>query len=92
MMYTFAGELPRHQYVWVDSRFTHTKPQGFVPAVWFALTSTPSRMWGCSVMLESGAIYRGFRCTRSQAESVPLMGGGHAHRRSGDATAGSSRQ
>lgn len=58
-MYTFAGELPRHQYVWVDTRFTHGKPQGFVPAVWFALTSTPSRMWGCSVMLECGAIYRG---------------------------------
>ena len=27
-------------------------------AVWFGLVSIPSRMWGCNVVLESGAIYR----------------------------------
>ena len=29
-----------------------------MPAVWFALVSYPGRMWGCSVLFESGAIYR----------------------------------
>jgi len=29
-----------------------------MPAVWFGLVSFPARAWGCTVMLESGAIYR----------------------------------
>lgn len=53
-----VGELPRHLYVWVDTQFTHAKPIGFVPAVWFSLVSYHGRMWGCTVLLESGAIYR----------------------------------
>jgi len=52
------GSLPKHQYVLVDSAFTHREPMGFVPAVWFGLVSIPGRMWGCNVMLECGAIYR----------------------------------
>ncbi len=54
------GDLPRHLYVYVDTVFTHAQPQTprFVPAVWFGLTSTYGRAWGCSVLLESGAIYR----------------------------------
>ena len=51
------GAIP-HQYVWVDSQFTHLVPCGFVPAVWFGLVSLPSRMWGCNILFESGAIYR----------------------------------
>jgi hypothetical protein len=58
MLSTHVGQLPRHQYVWVDSDFTHEKPIGFVPAVWFGLVSYPGRAWGCTVMLECGAIYR----------------------------------
>lgn len=57
-MNTQIGSLPRHQYVWVDSRITHEEPCGFVPAVWFGLVSIPGRAWGCNVMFESGAIYR----------------------------------
>lgn len=57
-MNTLIGSLPRHHYVWVDSRLTHSKPCGFVPAVWFGLVSYPGRVWGCNVVLESGAIYR----------------------------------
>lgn len=57
-LYTTIGQLPRHQYVWVDTQFTHTKPIGFIPAVWFGLVSHPGRAWGCSVLLECGAIYR----------------------------------
>jgi len=56
--YTLVGQMPRHFYVWVDSRFTHKEPQGFIPAVWFGLVSFPGRVWGCTVMLESGAVYR----------------------------------
>ena len=58
MKYTLVGELPRHLYCYIDSRFTHKEPQGFLPCVWFGLVSYPGRLWGCTVMLESGAIYR----------------------------------
>ena len=44
-MNTVIGSLPKHQYVWVDSRFTHKDPVGFVPAVWFGLVSHPGRTW-----------------------------------------------
>lgn len=58
MSFALIGELPRHHYVWVDTRFTHKTPCGFVPAVWYGLVSYPGRMWGATVMLESGAVYR----------------------------------
>lgn len=57
-MYSAIGSLPEHQYVWVDSVFTHRSPHGFIPAIWFGLSAYPARAWGCTVMLESGAIYR----------------------------------
>lgn len=56
--FTLVGELPRHLYVWIDTAHTHVEPVGFVPAVWFGLVSYPGRSWGCTVMLESGAVYR----------------------------------
>ena len=55
---TVTGQLPRHQYVWIDTTFTHKESIGFIPAVWFGLVSIPGRTWGCTVLLESGAIYR----------------------------------
>lgn len=58
-MNTLIGSLPKHRYIWVDSQFTHREPVGMVPAVWFGLVSFPGRMWGCNVMLECGAVYRG---------------------------------
>ena len=60
MIHSLVGPLPRHLYVYVDATFTHRTVQGprYQPAVWFGLTSTPGRMWGCTVMLESGAVYR----------------------------------
>lgn len=57
-MNTLVGQLPTHQYVFVDSTFTHKKPVGLVPAIWFGLVSYPGRMWGCTVLLDSGAVYR----------------------------------
>jgi hypothetical protein len=56
--YAGAGALPTHRYVWVDTLFTHDEPHGFVPAVWFGLIAIPGRMWGCTLLLESGACYR----------------------------------
>ena len=60
MIHSLVGPLPRHLYVYVDATFTHREIHGprYQPAVWFGLTSTPGRMWGCTVMLESGAVYR----------------------------------
>lgn len=57
-MYHLVGELPRHLYVYVDSAFTHKEPQGFIPAVWYGLVSYPGRLWGCTCLLENGAVYR----------------------------------
>ena len=57
-MNSVIGDIPKHQYVFVDTLFTHQEPQGFVPAVWFGIVSYPGRAWGLNVMLESGAIYR----------------------------------
>jgi hypothetical protein len=58
MKFTLVGELSRHLYVFVDSSFTHKEFIGWIPAVWFGLVSYPGRAWGCTVMLENGAIYR----------------------------------
>jgi hypothetical protein len=57
-MFSLIGHLPRHLYVWVDSGFTHKQSINFIPAVWFGIVGYPNRMWGCNVMLESGAVYR----------------------------------
>ena len=57
-MNSFIGSIPKHQYIWIDSNFTHKKSLGFIPAVWFALTSFPGRTWGFNVMFENGAVYR----------------------------------
>ena len=58
-MYTLVGQLPLHQYVHVDTAFTHRAPEvSSIPAIWFGLVSYPGRAWGCSVLLENGAVYR----------------------------------
>lgn len=53
-----TGPIPLHQYVYVDATFIHKEKAGFMPAVWFGLVAYPGRLWGCTVMLECGAIYR----------------------------------
>lgn len=57
-MNTRSGSLPKHQYVFVDTAFTHMEPVGLAPAVWFGLCSIPGRAWGLHIMLECGAVYR----------------------------------
>jgi hypothetical protein len=56
--FTLVGELPRHLYVFVDAAHTHTERTGFVPALWYGLVSLRARVWGCTVIFESGAVYR----------------------------------
>jgi hypothetical protein len=59
MLYTHVGELPRHIDCWVDDVAVLREPKGEVlPCRWFGLSSHPGRMWGCTVLLENGAIYR----------------------------------
>ena len=58
-MYDLVGQLPHHQYVQVDTAFTHKQPDvSSLPAIWFGLVSFPGRAWGCTVLLENGAVYR----------------------------------
>ena len=59
MNYTKIGALPTHRYIWVDSEYTHEKPEGLVEAMWVGLTSIPGRAWGINVILrDGGALYR----------------------------------
>jgi hypothetical protein len=57
--YDLIGQLPHHQYCFVDTSFTHRMSETpSIPAIWFGLVSYPSRTLGCTVLLESGAVYR----------------------------------
>ena len=57
-----TGELPVHKYVFVDRQFIEEKIDNsksrYMPAAWYGLVSIPGRAWGCTVMLECGAVYR----------------------------------
>ena len=57
MTYSQSGQIPHHQYCLVDASFISSRT-GFIPCVWFGLVSIPGRMWGCTIMLECGAVYR----------------------------------
>lgn len=54
---TSSGSLPRHLYVKVDGSFIGAEP-GWHDAVWFGLHAHVGRAWGCTVMLDNGAVYR----------------------------------
>lgn len=57
--FTLVGEIPKHQYVFIDSSYIYKScNSGFIPAVWYGLVSLRGRVWGCTIMLECGAIYR----------------------------------
>lgn len=50
------ADLPKHRYVWVRNDMLYREPEpGLTPAVWFGISSTPGRAFGCHVLLESGA-------------------------------------
>jgi hypothetical protein len=56
LLYTHAGALPRHLYVWVQPNTIGE--HDWLRGVWFGLTSYPGRAFGCHVLLECGAVYR----------------------------------
>jgi len=51
-------DLPRHRYVHVIEAAVHRKGREdkTLPCVWWGMSATPGRMFGCHVLLESGAI------------------------------------
>ena len=57
-----SGPIPYHMQVWVRRRFIENDVAPGEPdktrAVWCGLVSHPGRAWGCTCVLESGAIYR----------------------------------
>lgn len=57
-LFTASGSLPRHQYVSVNGAFLGYDADEWLSAVWFGLHSHPGRAWGCTVLLECGAVYR----------------------------------
>ncbi|NBO70784.1 MAG: hypothetical protein EBU66_10275 [Bacteroidetes bacterium] len=61
MLYTGSGNIPHHIYCWVDSSFVrkYAPKYTFEPCIWFGLHSKPGHSWGCHIMLECGAVYRG---------------------------------
>jgi hypothetical protein len=71
-----SGNIPHHQYLFVDSRFiTNDETTTWLPAVWFGLVSIPGRMWGLNVMLECGAMYRNVPPHAVAFENPPEMEG-----------------
>ena len=82
MTYSQAGQLPHHQYCLVDASFISSRT-GFIPCVWFGLVSIPGRMWGCTIMLECGAVYRAVpphALTYFYPEVEPIWEPDHAQR------------
>jgi hypothetical protein len=51
-------DLPRHRYVYVceDAVLRRGNPLQTIPAVWWGMSATPGRMFGCHVLLENGAV------------------------------------
>jgi len=51
-------DLPHHRYVWVIEKAVYRKSsqEKAIPAVWWGISATPGRMFGCHVLLESGAM------------------------------------
>lgn len=75
MLFTHAGELPRHLDCWVDDRAVLREPAGkMLPCRWFGLVSHPGRVWGCTVLLENGAVYRGIPPHRMAFSTDPVEG------------------
>lgn len=61
MLFTGSGNIPHHIYCWVDSSFVrkNSKPNTYEQCIWFAIHAKAGYSWGCHVLLECGAVYRG---------------------------------
>lgn len=59
MIYSKSGDIPTHQYCYVEQKYiTGGELQGVEPCVWFGIVAYTGRVWGCQIMLKSGAVYR----------------------------------
>lgn len=59
MIYSKSGDIPVHQYCYVEQKYiTGGELQGIEPCVWFGIVAYTGRVWGCQIMLKSGAVYR----------------------------------
>ena len=59
MIYSKSGDIPTHQYCYVEQKYiTNGELQGTEPCVWFGIVAYTGRVWGCQIMLKSGAFYR----------------------------------
>lgn len=67
-------DLPRHRYVYVIESAVHRKgaTDKTVPAVWWGMSATPGRMFGCHILLESGAMVVDLplHCLRHKADAT----------------------
>jgi hypothetical protein len=57
-LYTKSGNIPNHQYCFVERKFLNPELSGVERCCWFAIVAHTGRMWGCHILLESGAVYR----------------------------------
>lgn len=59
MIYSKSGDIPTHQYCYVEQSYiTGGELKGVEPCVWFGIVAYTGRVWGCQIMLKSGAVYR----------------------------------
>jgi len=51
-------DLPRHRYCHVIEAAVHRKGREdkTLPCVWWGMSATPGRMFGCHILIESGAV------------------------------------
>ena len=68
---TYAGALPRHQYVLIEPNAIGK--HDWLKAVWFGLVSHPGRTWGCHVLLECGAVYRNVPLHKLAQHQYPIL-------------------
>ncbi len=59
MIYSKSGDIPTHQYCYVEQSYiTNGELSGIEPCVGFGIVAYTGRVWGCQIMLKSGAVYR----------------------------------
>jgi hypothetical protein len=70
-------DLPRHRYVHVIEAavLQGGAKDKTIPAVWWGMSATPGRMFGCHILLESGAMVVDLplHCLRHRADATHLM-------------------
>lgn len=77
-------DLPRQRYVHVIESAVHRggSMDKTLPCVWWGMSATPGRMFGCHILLESGAIVVDLplHCLRHKPEATQLWSAESAQR------------